>query len=80
MPLRIYTFSEVENRQSYKYATVCVSVCVDCYSCSMINEVQVRASLGFFLDFNLWICKIMLRSRIWLVRLLGIPIAAFSEQ
>ncbi len=32
------------------------------------NEVQVRASIGFyshvFLDFDLWICKIMLRSRV----------------
>ncbi len=49
---------------------VCVSVCVDCYSCSRINEVQVQVSIliGFyshvFLDFNLWICKIMLRSRV----------------
>ncbi len=24
-----------------------VCVCVDCYSRSMINEVQVRASIGF---------------------------------
>ncbi len=47
---------------------VCVSVCVDCYSCSRINEVQVRVSIGtsshVFLDFNSWICKIMLRSRV----------------
>ncbi len=30
--------------------------------------MQVRVSIGFysqvFLDFNLWICKIMLRSRV----------------
>ncbi len=26
---------------------VCLSVCVDCYSCSRINEVQVRVSIGF---------------------------------
>ncbi len=27
------------------YGSVCV--CVDCYSCSRINEVQVRVSIGF---------------------------------
>ena len=41
---------------------VCVCVCIDCYSCSRINEVQVRVSIGFyshvFLDINSWICKI----------------------
>ncbi len=26
---------------------VCVCVCVNCYSCSRINEVQVRVSIGF---------------------------------
>ena len=26
---------------------VCVSVCVDCYSCSRINDVQVSVSIGF---------------------------------
>ena len=26
---------------------LCVCVCVDCYSCSRINEVQVRVSIGF---------------------------------
>ena len=44
-----------------------LSVFVDCYSCSSINEVQVRVSIGFqscFLDFNLWICKIILGSRV----------------
>ncbi len=25
---------------------VCVSVCVDCYSCSRMNDVQVRVSIG----------------------------------
>ena len=48
-----------------------VCLCVDCYSCSM---VQARVSIGFsksrflgmhfFLECNLWICKIMLRSRV----------------
>ncbi len=27
--------------------SVCLCVCVDCYSCSVINEVQVRVSIGF---------------------------------
>ncbi len=27
------------------YGSVCVTVCVDCYSCSRINEVQVRVSI-----------------------------------
>ena len=26
---------------------VCLSVCVDCYSCSRMNQVQVRVSIGF---------------------------------
>ncbi len=30
----------------YMYVSVCVSV--DCYSCSRINEVQVRVSIGFY--------------------------------
>ncbi len=33
---------------------VCVSVCVDCYSCSRINEVQVRVSIGFQSCFLGW--------------------------
>ena len=44
---------------------VCLHACVDCYSCFMINEMKVRASLGIqsrFLDFNYAI--IMLRSRV----------------
>ena len=32
-----------------------VSVCVDCYSCSRINEVQVRVSIGFDLVMFSWI-------------------------
>ncbi len=26
---------------------ICMSVCPGCYNCSMINEVQVRVSIGF---------------------------------
>ncbi len=40
------------------YGSVSVCVCLSCYSCSGINEVQVRVSI---LDFNY---KIMLRSRV----------------
>ena len=28
-------------------ACMSVCVCIDCYSCSRINEVQVRVSIGF---------------------------------
>ena len=49
----------------YGSVFVCLSVCVDCYSCSRTNEVQVRVSIGF-LDFNSWICKIILRSLVLL--------------
>ncbi len=28
-------------------SSVFVSVCVDCYSCLMMNEVQARVSIGF---------------------------------
>ncbi len=31
-------------REVYGSVFVCVCVCVYCYSCPMINEVQVRAS------------------------------------
>ncbi len=38
-------------------------MCVDCYSCSGISELQVRVSIGFYKvfwgDFNVWICKII---------------------
>ncbi len=30
---------------------VCLSVYVDCYSCSRINIVQVRVSIGFYILF-----------------------------
>ena len=33
----------------YGIVFVCLCVCVDCYSCARINEVQVRVSIGFFL-------------------------------
>ena len=38
--------------------------------------MQVRASSHVSLDFNSWICKIMLRSRVMpsLIRLLGMPL------
>ncbi len=45
------------------YGSVCV--CLGCYSCSGINDVQVSDSIGlvrFFLVYR--ICKIMLRSRV----------------
>ncbi len=59
------------------YGSVFVWVCVDCYSCSRINEVQVRVSIGFyhvFLDSYSWICKIKLRSC-----LLGMPLQPFKK-
>ncbi len=31
----------------YGSVFVCLSVCVDYFSCSRINEVQVRVSIGF---------------------------------
>ncbi len=31
----------------YTVVCVCLSVCVDCYSCSRMNQVQVRVSIGF---------------------------------
>ena len=37
--------------------SVCACVCVDCYSCSRINEVQVRVSIGKLrgqLRLHLW--------------------------
>ena len=52
-----------------RYTVVCLCVCVDRYSCSRMNQVKVRvsklqASSHVYLDFNSWICKIMLRSRV----------------
>ncbi len=52
---------------------MCVCVCVDCYSCSRINKLQVRVSIGsyshVFLDSYLWICKIKLNSRVMMTGL-----------
>ncbi len=31
----------------YGSVFVCLYVCVDCYSCSRMNQVQVRVSIGF---------------------------------
>ncbi len=48
---------------------VCVCVCRLLYSCSRINEVQVRVSIAsshVFLDFYSWIYEIILRSRVLL--------------
>ena len=57
---------------------MCLCVCVDWYSCSRINEVQVRVSIGFyshvFLD-----CKIMLCSRVMPSFTLGMPLQPFQE-
>ncbi len=30
------------------FVSLCVCVCVDYYSCSMMNEMQVRTSIGFY--------------------------------
>ena len=29
------------------FVCLCVCVCIDCYSCSKMNKVQVRVSIGF---------------------------------
>ncbi len=42
--------------------------------------MQVRVSSHVFLDFNSWICKIMLRSRVMASLLALKAIVAFSEQ
>ena len=60
-----YTLVRMRKRDLRYSVFVCVCVCVDCYSCSRINEVQVRVSIGFYSRvFNLWIWKIILGSRI----------------
>ncbi len=41
--------------------------------------MQVEVSSHVFLDFNSWICKIILRSRVMLVLYTWNAIAAFSE-
>ncbi len=45
----IYYYASVRMRKRgiRQCVCVCVCVCVDCYSCSRINEVQVRVSIGF---------------------------------
>ena len=76
--------AHAQARYTVVYLCVCVCVCL-CrllYSCSKINQVQVRVlwtsrSSYVYLDFNSSICKIMLHSRVmptWN------SIAAFSEE
>ena len=55
-------------------------VCVDYFSCSKINEVQVRVSSHVFLACNGWICKISFVLELCLVLLTWNAIAAFSEE
>ncbi len=38
--------------RSEVYGGVFVCVCVECYSRSMINKMQVRASIGFFIGLQ----------------------------
>ncbi len=76
MPLQRYKNYFLGAHAQARYTVVCWCVCVDCYSCSRINEVQVRVSI----DFNSWICKIMLRSRVMAGLLTWNAIVAFSEQ
>ncbi len=42
-----FKYSSFSNAQARYTVEVCVCVCVDCYSCSRISEVQVRVSIGF---------------------------------
>ncbi len=57
------------------HACVCVSVCVECFSCSRINEKFLHA--GFYShDFNSWICNFVLE--LWLGLLTWNAIVAFS--
>ncbi len=44
-----------------RYTVVCL--CVDCYNCSVINEVQELHRLLAFLDCNSCIFKLNLRSQ-----------------
>ena len=54
--------------EAYSSVCVCHAVSVDCYSCSIMTEVQARVYIGFyshvFLNFNSWICKIMLHFQV----------------
>ena len=46
-------------------SVICLCIYRLLYSCSMINEMQVSASIVFYShDFNLWICKMMLYSQV----------------
>ncbi len=42
-----YNYASVRMRKRGTCIRLCLSVCVDCYSCSRINEVQVRVSISF---------------------------------
>ncbi len=46
---RSYNYASGAHVQARYTVVCCVSVCVyiECYSCSRINEVQVRVSIGF---------------------------------
>ena len=46
---RKFTPSKYTRYTVYTVVCLCVCVCVDCFSCSRINEVQVRVSIGFWL-------------------------------
>ncbi len=56
---------------------LCVCPCRVLQLLNVINKVQARVSSHTFLAINLWICKIMFRSRV----IAGFAyIVAFSEQ
>ena len=55
-------------------SSICVHVCVSV----RINEVQVRVSIGFYHDFNLWIC-LVLELRLVLTNVLGMPLQPFQK-
>ncbi len=64
-----YASVRMRKRGIHSSVFVCVCVCVDCYSCSVINEVQVIASIGLlsrFLGFQFVDLQIKLRSRVLL--------------